>query len=328
MALNHRLPPLRRLALLALALLAASGCVQAPDEPLRVGINPWPGYDFLYLAQQKGFLAEEGVDVEIVAFTSVGDSRRAFERGQLDAFGGTTVELLQARTNSDRRPQAFCVTNWSEGADQLLARPEIGSVPDLAGKRVAVEPASVDLLVLNLALEQAGLAPDAVQRVGLGQAEMAEAMAAGEVQAAVTYPPASVHIRNESGARALFDTADAPRAVLDLFIGAQDALRQRPADFAALVRAFDRAVHYAEKHPEESHRIMANREGITPEELRRSLARIRVMDLAAQRDMWPEEVAAAVEMTARTLSDAGQMAAAPEAARLIDPTPVQRAAGE
>jgi len=137
-----------------------------------------------------------------------------------------------------------------------------------------------------------------------------------------------VQIRNESGARALFDTADAPRAVLDLFIGAQATLQQRPADFAALVRAFNRAVHYAEQHPDESHRIMANREGITPDELRRALARIRVMDLAAQRDMWPGEVASAVELTVRTLREAGQMASAPATASLIEPTPVQRAAGE
>lgn len=322
--------PLTFPALLLLVAALAAACTPRPGDPLRVGINPWPGYDFLYLAQRKGFIADEGGRVEIVGFTSVGDSRRAFERGQVDAFGGTAVELLLARANSDRRPRAFAVTNWSEGADQILARPGIDTVAELAGKRVAVEPASVDLLVLDVALERADLPPDAVERVTMGQAEMVDAMAAGEVQAAVSYPPASVHIRNRSGARAVFDTAEAPRAVLDLFIGAEAALRQRPEDFAALLRAFDRAVRYAQAHPEESHRIMARREGIRPAELRRALSRIRVMGLADQRPMWRTEgqVVRTVARTARALHAAGDIPEPGEAGSLVTPSVMERAASQ
>jgi NitT/TauT family transport system substrate-binding protein len=325
--------PSRLVAFPALVLLAAAlttACTPRPSEPLRIGLNPWPGYDFLYLAQRKGFIAAEGGRVEIVGFTSVGDSRRAFERGQLDAFGGTSVELLLARAHSDRKPRAFAVTNWSEGADQILARPDIENVAGLAGKRVAVEPASVDLLVLDIALDRADLAQDAVKRVTMGQAEMADAMTAGEVQAAVSYPPASVHIRNRSGARAVFDTAQAPRTVLDLFIGGEAALRQRPEDFAALVRAFDRAVRYAEAHPLESHRIMARREGIRPAELRRALSRIRVMGLAEQRGMWGAEgqVVSTVARTARALHAAGHIPEPGEAGTLVHPSVVERAASQ
>jgi NitT/TauT family transport system substrate-binding protein len=319
--------PTRSLAFLLVLTALAAGCTSQPAEPLRVGLNPWPGYDFLYLAQQKGFIAEEGGQVEIVGFTSVGDSRRAFERGQVDAFGGTTVELLRARANARNQPRAFAVTNWSEGADQILARPGIETMADLAGKRVAVEPASVDLLVLAVALDRSGLAPEAVERVTMAQAEMADAMAEGKVQAAVSYPPASVRIRNRSEARPVFDTAQTPRAVLDLFIGSETALRQRPEDFTALVHAFDRAVRYAEAHPAESRRIMARREGIQPEALRRALSRIRVMDLADQRDMWgPEgEVRSAVARTALALHRAGHIDEPGDTDALVTTSVVERA---
>jgi NitT/TauT family transport system substrate-binding protein len=326
--LHTRLSAFRPAIALLLTAILLGGCSPRPAEPLRIGLNPWPGYDFLYLAERKGFIAEEGGRVEIVEFTSLGDSRRAFERGQLDAFGGTTVELLLARANSDREPRAFYVTNWSEGADQILARRGIDSIAGLRGKRVAVEPASLNLLVLDVALERAGLPYDAVNRVTMAQTEMPAAMAEGEVDAAVTYPPVSVRIRRESGARAVFDTSQAPRTVLDLFIAAKPALRQRPDDFRALVRAFDRAVAYARAHPTESRRIMARREGIPPEELTATLDRIRIMGLAEQEALWTPDGAVITTLgrTSRALQAAGHIDSAGEAQALAHPEVVQGAA--
>ena len=70
------------------------GC--SPEKPttLRVGINPWPGYEFLYLAQEKGFYRDAGLDVRLVEFSSLADTRRAYERGQINAIGTTVIEVL------------------------------------------------------------------------------------------------------------------------------------------------------------------------------------------------------------------------------------------
>ncbi|MFN8644057.1 MAG: hypothetical protein U0802_21280, partial [Candidatus Binatia bacterium] len=58
---------------LATALIAA-GCVGDPPEPLRVGINAWPGYEYLYLADVQGFYAREGVEVQLLEFGSLSDT--------------------------------------------------------------------------------------------------------------------------------------------------------------------------------------------------------------------------------------------------------------
>lgn len=294
---------------LLIGLLLAAGCSEEPPDPLRIGINPWPGYDYLYLAKRKGFFREAGVAVELVELTSLGDSRRAFERGQTDGFGGTTVELLLAQRNSDRHPQAFYVTNWSQGADQILARGDIASVADLRGRRVGVEPASLDLLVLAVALEQAGVPYEAVERVALPQAEMPQAMRKGNIDAAVSYPPASVRIRQQEGVRGIFSTAEAPRTVLDLLIADADSLEARGEDWRAVARVFDRAVRYAREHPQEAHRLMSERERIAPEEVAQLLEKIRVVDLAGQEGLWAEDgpVARTLGRTVRMLTAAGHL---------------------
>src|SRR5947199_7424699 len=122
------------------------------EMPLRIGINPRPGNEFLFLAQEKGFFAAQGVDVRLIEYSSLGDVRRAFDRGQLDGMTGTVVELLQSREGTRRAPRAFMATGVSNGADVIVARGEIASVAALAGKRVAAEGEAPGLFMLARAL--------------------------------------------------------------------------------------------------------------------------------------------------------------------------------
>ena len=99
--------------LLAVAALPLHfGC--APEKPaaLRVGLNPWPAYEFLYLAQEKGFYRAEGIEVRLVEFNSLSDARRAYERGQINVLASTVIEVLQARDNSPRSPQIVQVVDY------------------------------------------------------------------------------------------------------------------------------------------------------------------------------------------------------------------------
>ena len=94
------MPSLRRraisLGLGSSLLLAASGCNRSSREPIKFATNPWPGYDPLYVARDKGFFEEAGLDVTLVDLTSLGASRRAFERGQVDGCGATLVEKVHS----------------------------------------------------------------------------------------------------------------------------------------------------------------------------------------------------------------------------------------
>ena len=46
--------------LLAALLSALSACGESPPPPLRIATNPWSGYEFLHLAEERGYFAEEG----------------------------------------------------------------------------------------------------------------------------------------------------------------------------------------------------------------------------------------------------------------------------
>ena len=89
--------------LFLLSLILIFPACRKENPPIRIGSTLWPGYDFLYLAKEKGFFEEEGVNVQLFDFVSLSDSRRAFERGQIDVLTGTIVEMLIISNNIKER---------------------------------------------------------------------------------------------------------------------------------------------------------------------------------------------------------------------------------
>ena len=273
------------LFILSLGIAAVTGCSPEPKAELRVGINAWPGYEFLYLAQEKGFYRDEGVAVRIIEFFSLSDARRAFERGQIDAFGTTVIEVLQAREHSDRSPQIVQVVDYSDGADMVLTRPGITNGATLRGKRIGVELGSLGVYILARCLEKHGLTLAEVTPVSSDQMSMEGSFRKGDLDAIVTYPPTSVNVLKNQKAHTFFTTAEIPGEVVDVIAVEADIATQRAGDVAKLLRAFHKAIDYTSKNPADAHAIMARREGITAKEFGEALNDgIQLISAAQQSD--------------------------------------------
>ncbi len=256
--------PLRLLASLLCPLLLLLASCGNPPAPIRISINAWPGYEFLYLAQEKGLFEAEGVQVQLVEFGSLSDVRRAFEKGQIDGMAATLVEVLQARDISPRTPQVVLAVDYSNGADVILAQKSISSVAELKGTRVGLELASLNVFLLGRALEKNGLTVKDLKLVGSDQNSLEEMFNKGQLDAVVSYPPNSVRLKNH--ANTLFSSADIPGEVFDVLAMDAKLIQQRPEDVARIIRAFHAAIAYAEAHPDEAYQLMGQREGITGQE--------------------------------------------------------------
>ena len=268
-------------------LLLLNGC-NTDKPPLRIATNPWPGYELLHLAESLGYFKEEGVNVQLVDFMSLGDSSRAFARGQVDAWGATVVELLLNRAQSNRNPQAFMVTNVSLGADMILSRASIATVKELKGKRVAVEPGTVDVVLLHHALQSAGLTLDDVKLVPIPQSDMHKTITADLVDAVCTYPPVSELILRDKSFVKLFDSSQIKNTIIDVLAADADSLNQRTQDYAKMARAFERARQYMNSHPEQAYAIMAKREGLSVEQFSNAIQGIHIADQQEQRQYFED----------------------------------------
>jgi NitT/TauT family transport system substrate-binding protein len=321
----RQITPLNLLTGVALIFLAAGlgtwwTLSQPIRKPLRVAINPWPGYEFATLAAEKGFFDDEGVEVQLVELSSLGDARRAFERGQVDGFFGTIVETLLSRERSDRRAQIALVNDYSAGADVILARAPIRSVEDLRGKRVAIETGSLTAIVLVRALELSGMSWDDVIAVPIAAIDMPASYASGEVDAVVTYAPLSLQVSELPETVEIFSTKSIPGEIVDILAFDEQVLRERAGDVRAFSRAFHRAQDYAREHQAEAYRIMAARQRITPRDFASAIQQgIELVDRDSQGEFLRPagKLFSVTKNTARILRELGQLQTAVEPSDLI-----------
>ncbi len=258
-------------ALLLVSPVFTAGCSDTPRKPLRVAISPWPGYEYVHLAKERGLFAEEGVDVRLVELESLGDSRAAFENGSVDVFCASLVELLLSHAQGARHPQAFFVVDWSAGADVLLGDDEVRSVGELKGRRIALEAGSLDVIAVWAALRSAGLTLKDVEIVPVPQGGKRDAFERADVHAVQCFPPLSAELAARPGVRPLFDSSRAPGLIADVIVADSSDLSRDSARHAAFVRAVLRAEDWARDHADEANAIMAAREQLSAAEFAASL---------------------------------------------------------
>jgi len=254
--------------LLVLLCLITLGCNPLPEEkrPLKVGFNPWPGYEFLYLADIKNFYAAQGVEVKLVELGSAGDVRRAFERGHIDIMASTLVELAIAAETLNQRPKIIAVMDTSFGADAIYAKKNIQRIEDLKGKTVGMDGATVDVLVVAEALRHHQMTMADIQPVYGPQDDLIHDMLDGNLDAVKTYPPHSVALLKSGKFHKIFDTTEIPDVIVDFISVSESAYTQRLPEIKKFLQALYQAFDYAQAHPEVSVGLMAEREQISHED--------------------------------------------------------------
>jgi NitT/TauT family transport system substrate-binding protein len=130
------------------------------------------------------------------------------------------------------------IFNQSLGADALLARGNIHTLRDLAGRRIGAETNAVGMLMVDTVLKAAGLAPDQVTLVPIGADGHETAWRAGELDALVTYEPIVSRVLSGGGAHRLFDSRQMPDTIFDVLVVRADSLSRHERHLKLLLRGY------------------------------------------------------------------------------------------
>ncbi len=311
-----------RLSVLALAGLLATGCDFFSEKALdvRIGLNAWPGYEFLTLAKAKGFFEKRKLNVKIIEFNSLSDSRQSFEQENLDVLGTTVVEALMASHNSSVLPKIFYAVDYSSGGDMIYAQSNIKNMAQLKGKKIGLELGSLQVFELFRALDLANMKLSEVTIISIDPSNIEAKFLAKEVDAVVTYPPFSIKLRAKSPKlNEVFNSQQIPGELVDVLIANNSFAQQHPEAIDAIVAAFSEAYEYALKNPD-GIELMAKREGISPQEFKATLAEdIRMYKLAQQPDFLKPDgpIEKLVRLVEKTLIDLGQIKGPPSSTSLV-----------
>jgi len=249
-------------------------CGRQAEPEISIGIHIWPGYDTIIVARDQGLFKNSGV--RLVETPSATESIRAFRNGTIDGAFLTVDEVLRLADNG-HDPVVILIMDFSNGADAVLGQPEISKLADLKGKRVGLEPNALGAYMLARTLAHANLALSDVTMVSMPIAETEFAYLEKKVDAVVTYEPQLTRVKN-AGANLLFDSTKMPGEITDVLVVNKSAIERSPIALQHLVDTQFEILSQLSTAPDAALSIMAAREQVSTEELRKALAGLTLPD--------------------------------------------------
>jgi len=248
--------------------------VDKKSDLFRIGVISWVGFGPFFIAEEKGFFKEEGVNGEVWKIENDGALRSALTSGELQGIIGSLDSLASGIANG-LKAKVVLKIDESNGSDGILAASSIKNLKDLKGKKVAF-PKGVPshYFLLNL-LRKEGMNSKDIIPVYMEAGDAAVAFMAGKVDAAVTWEPWLSQANKPEYGHKIISSLEVPGIIVDLFAFSYETLDKRKNEAGAAIKAWFRALDFLKKNPREGCEIIGRNMGIKPEEVKEMLTGLR-----------------------------------------------------
>ena len=239
-----------------LLIICSFAAPPAAAKTLKLAHSTWVGYGPFYVARDKGYFKEEGVDVKLIIMENTSLKMGALMAGKIDAVASTADEFPIYMKPGKLLYYILAVDN-SKGGDGIVSNKDIKTVAGLKGKKVACEVGSVSQFFLNALLREVNLSQDDIKMVNMTATDAGVAFVAQRVDAAVTWEPHLSQGASKDHGHVLIDSSQRPGLIVDVVAVREDTMREREAELKAFVRGWQRALDFLAENPAEAHKIMA-----------------------------------------------------------------------
>ncbi|QEM68745.1 ABC transporter substrate-binding protein [Geobacter sp. FeAm09] len=251
----------RIIAAFLLSTLMMSAAVAADLPRLRVGYVPEPAHGLYFVAKEKGYFKEEGVDVELFQFGSAAEGMAALKAEKLDVGTfGTTAPLLFISKGSD----FTFFGGMMIGGQAIVARPDRlaelsgKNLKVFKGKKIGLVKLSTGDVIFKGALKKAGIDwKKDITFVELGSATaVVEAIKKGAVDAGLLWPPHFSLAEKNSGLKVAHYLEEFyPKYTCCRIIAPTAKLNADKETYRRFLAAMIRAYRFYKTNPDETVRI-------------------------------------------------------------------------
>lgn len=208
-------------------------------EKVRISLDEFAGWKGLIYANgglvttEGSINAKNGICIEYVIINDANTSSSALISGELQGAGYTVNRYAFLQSKFDEAGVEVVmpfISNYSNGADGIIATSDIMSIEDLAGKKIAVPRYSESQTLVEWLLDNSNLTASQKKQIRNDivycetSDETAKAFFSGQVDAAATWEPYLTQAASSTTSRILFDTSMSTNLILDGVIFREDFL--------------------------------------------------------------------------------------------------------
>jgi taurine transport system substrate-binding protein len=270
---------------------AASDCPvevnEEVDSTVRIAYQPIPNGDLV--VRDQGWLEAclPNADITWSQFASGGEVIQAFGSGSVDlGLVGSSPTVKAVSPPNNMELQVIWIHDVIGEAESLVVQEVAGeTLPDLAGKKIAVPFASTAHYSLLAALEREGMTAEDVELMNMAPDAMLAAWERQEIDAAWVWAPTLPRL-TESGTIILSaaETAEAGAPTFDLAAATTEFIEANPEFMQTWTAVQDQAVRLVKEDPEAAAESIAVELGTTPDEVSSQLEGYTFLEASEQFD--------------------------------------------
>lgn len=246
--------------------------------PMTISFSTWVGSGPFYIAKEKGFYAEHGLDVDIKIVDDESTFASLLGSQSIDALGHVIDrEVINFSKGVDET--VVMAYDQSTGGDGIVVSKEIQSVEDLKGKTIALDKSSTSYFYFLTVISEAGLSEDDLEIKDMDADSAGTSFVQGQVDAAVTWEPWLSNAGEREGGHLLCSSADYLNTIVDVVSFTDAFIEEHPDEVSGFVAAWNEAIEwYNDGNQEEGDQIMADGLSISLEDFKSQVSGVTWYD--------------------------------------------------
>ena len=228
------------------------------SQQLTISASESPPPGLVYIAYEKGYFSDEGLDVTLQKHGSGKASLNAVLQGKANIGATSENPIMHAALRGEEIRLIATILSTVKNYAIIGRRDRgISSEQDLKGKKVGVTRGTNSEFLLEAILTLNGVSVDEIEKINIKPAGIVDAITNGEVDAISSWNPHILRSQKTLGDNQIsFYGAELYTATFNL-ASMKDYVEQNPSVIEAVLRALSSASNFAKNEPEQARLFVA-----------------------------------------------------------------------
>ncbi len=230
-----------------------------PVEKVTIGVGVAPLSLLIWVAENEGYFADNGLDVEMKEYLSGKAAVADLIDGKVDI--ATITEFGFMSKSFDEKDIRILSSITTANINSLIARKDKGieEISDLKGKRIAVTSGTEAEFFLGTFFLFNDISINDVAIVYLEPRDIVQSVSDGEVDAAMTWEPYVYKTRTNLGENAIVWPGQSGQDSYWLFVSKEDFITRNPEMVKRSLKALLQAEEFVKRNKDGSKGILVSR---------------------------------------------------------------------